>query len=119
MFSEIENGNREESIVQQYNEAATKQFNEEVLERCEGCGRTFNPEALVKHQKHCLQLNGISPQSNKSESEQYWDPELEPPKPKLLVCYICGREFGSTSLEIHLKTCKQKWEWAQEQKPAH
>ena len=38
-------------------------------------------------------------------------------KPKSLVCYICGREFGTTSLEIHLKTCKKKWDWEQDQKP--
>jgi len=30
-------------------------------------------------------------------------------KPCFLVCYICGREFGKTSLEIHLKTCKIKF----------
>lgn len=26
-------------------------------------------------------------------------------RPKALVCYICGREYGTRSLEIHLKTC--------------
>ena len=42
-------------------------------------------------------------------------------KPKTLVCYIwyhrlyylisfSGREFGTASLEIHLKSCKKKWE---------
>ena len=31
-------------------------------------------------------------------------------RPKALMCYICGREYGTTSLEIHLKTCKKKWE---------
>ena len=30
-------------------------------------------------------------------------------RPKALVCYICGRQFGTASLEIHLKTCKQKF----------
>ena len=30
-------------------------------------------------------------------------------KPTFLTCYICGREFGKTSLEIHLKTCKIKF----------
>ena len=28
-----------------------------------------------------------------------------------------GREFGSASLEIHLKSCKKKWEIEQSQKP--
>jgi hypothetical protein len=26
-----------------------------------------------------------------------------------LICYICGREYGTKSLEIHLKTCKLKF----------
>jgi hypothetical protein len=33
------------------------------------------------------------------------------------MCYICGREFGTASLEIHLKTCKKKWDIEQEKKP--
>ena len=108
MFEEILNGNRDESIIQQYNETATKQFKEEVLERCDGCGRTFQPEALIKHQKMCLK--------GKSQTEDDML-SLLTQKPKSLVCYICGREFGTTSLEIHLKTCKKKWDWEQDQKP--
>lgn len=38
-------------------------------------------------------------------------------KPKGLMCYICGREYGTSSLEIHLKTCKKKWEIEQEKLP--
>lgn len=29
-------------------------------------------------------------------------------KPNFLICYICGREFGKYSLEIHLKACIEK-----------
>ena len=39
-----------------------------------------------------------------------WKAATDPKKPKALVCYICGREFGTASLEIHLKSCKKKWE---------
>jgi zinc-finger of a C2HC-type len=38
-------------------------------------------------------------------------------RPKALTCYICGREFGTSSLEIHLKSCKKKWELEEEKKP--
>jgi hypothetical protein len=31
-------------------------------------------------------------------------------KPLFLMCYCCGREFGKHSLEIHLKTCLEKFE---------
>lgn len=30
-------------------------------------------------------------------------------RPKTLICYICGREYGTKSLEIHLKACEKKW----------
>ena len=40
-------------------------------------------------------------------------------RPKALMCYICGREYGTASLEIHIKTCKKKWEIEQEKKPAN
>jgi len=38
-------------------------------------------------------------------------------KPKAVMCYICGREFGSASIEIHLKSCKKKWDVEQSAKP--
>ena len=38
-------------------------------------------------------------------------------RPRGVMCYICGREYGSTSIEIHLKACKKKWETQEEQKP--
>lgn len=38
-------------------------------------------------------------------------------KPKSLTCYICGREFGTRSLSIHLKTCIKKWELQEMSKP--
>ena len=31
-------------------------------------------------------------------------------RPKTLVCFICGREYGTKSLEIHIKTCEKKWD---------
>lgn len=30
--------------------------------------------------------------------------------PKTFVCYICGQGFGSLSIGIHIKSCKEKWE---------
>ena len=38
-------------------------------------------------------------------------------KPKSVTCYICGRDFGTASIEIHLKSCKQKWEIEENKKP--
>jgi len=38
-------------------------------------------------------------------------------RPVALVCYICGREYGTKSLPIHVKTCKVKWEKEQDLLP--
>ena len=40
-------------------------------------------------------------------------------RPKGLMCHICGREFGTKSLEIHLRACKKKWEIQESAKPAN
>eukprot|EP00163_Fabomonas_tropica_P012404 TRINITY_DN23694_c0_g1_i1.p1 TRINITY_DN23694_c0_g1~~TRINITY_DN23694_c0_g1_i1.p1 ORF type:complete len:455 (-),score=81.32 TRINITY_DN23694_c0_g1_i1:133-1497(-) len=39
--------------------------------------------------------------------------------PKMKICYICGREFGSTSLPIHQKQCLKKREIEQSRLPKH
>ena len=38
-------------------------------------------------------------------------------KPKALMCYICGREYGTASLDIHIKSCEKKWENEQAKLP--
>ena len=38
-------------------------------------------------------------------------------RPKSIICYICGREYGTRSLEIHIKSCEKKWEIEQQQLP--
>jgi hypothetical protein len=36
-----------------YNNEAFNSYNTKALVPCSGCGRTFLPESLVKHQKMC------------------------------------------------------------------
>ena len=33
-----------------------------------------------------------------------------PAPPALPACHLCGRQFGTSSLGIHLKACKERWE---------
>lgn len=39
--------------------------------------------------------------------------KFQPPpvikRPPTMVCYICGREFGSKSISIHEPQCLEKW----------
>ena len=41
------------------------------------------------------------------------------PMRRFVTCHICGREFGSASIEIHQKSCRKKWEQEEAAKPAH
>ncbi len=37
---------------------------------------------------------------------------MQPPamsKPAALLCYLCGKEFGTSSLKFHVKSCAAKW----------
>lgn len=40
-------------------------------------------------------------------------------RPVAVVCYICGRQYGRSSLGIHLKQCKDLWEKREALKPRH
>ena len=35
-----------------------------------------------------------------------------------VVCFICGREYGTTSIQRHIPSCKQKWDNEQNLLPA-
>uniref|UniRef100_H3HDU2 Uncharacterized protein n=1 Tax=Phytophthora ramorum TaxID=164328 RepID=H3HDU2_PHYRM len=37
--------------------------------------------------------------------------------PVTRVCHVCGRQYGMSSFEIHLKQCKKMWVQQEEQKP--
>ena len=31
-------------------------------------------------------------------------------RPVAVICYICGRQYGRSSIEIHIRQCKKLWE---------
>lgn len=80
---------------------------------CEYCGRTFLPDRLLVHQRSC-KSKGENPRTANTNS-----PDVPaglkktssgiPARPRTLICYICGREFGTLSLPIHEPKCLEKW----------
>jgi hypothetical protein len=34
-----------------------------------------------------------------------------------VICYICGREFGTASIKIHIPQCEKKWDVEQQKLP--
>jgi hypothetical protein len=104
------------------NDEAFDTYNTSALVPCDGCGRTFLPDSLKRHIKGC---KGAGVKGKPSGAMGGGGPGMVPKKealpqvvrPKALMCYICGREFGTASLEIHLKSCKKKWDLEQALKP--
>lgn len=38
-------------------------------------------------------------------------------RPRAVTCHLCGREYGTASIDIHLKACEEKWLREEETKP--
>ncbi|XP_036596802.1 zinc finger protein 474-like [Trichosurus vulpecula] len=98
--------------LQSINKVAFESAQAQLLP-CEHCGRTFLPDRLLVHLRSC------KPKANFSEN-------LPPKKktlggivspPKTLLCYICGREFGSQALSSHEAECLEKWKVENERLP--
>jgi transcription elongation factor Elf1 len=53
----------------------------------------------------------------KKSKEPVKEKRLPGQRPRMLVCPLCGREFGSMSLNIHMKSCKEKFERQQRDLP--
>jgi len=113
--------------VDAQNEAAWESYKNNLVP-CPNCTRTFLPDRLEVHLRSCKGSGGggggsaegggggnaSSPQSRPRTGES-----KAPVRPKMLVCYICGREYGSKSLSIHEPQCMKKWEQEQSQLPKH
>ncbi|XP_069138183.1 zinc finger protein 474-like [Argopecten irradians] len=113
--------------VDAMNEAAWESSKAQLIP-CGNCGRTFAPDRLPVHQRSCKPKGGAA----KTDASTPTPSPLtsggmmggntkggSPPKggPRTVVCYICGREFGSKSLPIHEPQCLEKWKVQNDQLP--
>ncbi|KAM7148066.1 LOW QUALITY PROTEIN: zinc finger protein 474-like [Molossus nigricans] len=94
------------------NEAAFESSQAQLLP-CESCGRTFLPDRLLVHQRSC-KPKGEGPRApNANRPNDLTGLKKAsggiPARPRTLICYICGREFGTLSLPIHEPKCLEKW----------
>ena len=97
---------------------------------CENCGRTFLPDRLSVHQRSCRPGNAVKPgrgsiarngsaDNGNTNRFGFREQPREPVKPKTVVCYICGREFGTASISIHEPQCLKKWKIENNSLPKH
>ncbi|XP_022108662.1 zinc finger protein 474-like [Acanthaster planci] len=106
-----------------YNQAAYQAANSQLLP-CGNCGRTFAPDRLPVHERSCgrPKTTTIRSRNSMASSSTFGSPNGRPSanstaKPRTLICYICGREFGTKSLPIHEPQCLQKWHMQNQQLP--
>ncbi|RUS72488.1 hypothetical protein EGW08_019742, partial [Elysia chlorotica] len=91
---------------EQMNEAAYQSAKSQLIP-CPNCGRTFAPDRLTVHQRACKPKAGTSKAATVESPPAKSPPVMR--RPPTVVCYICGREFGSKSISIHEPQCLQKW----------
>ena len=106
------------------------------LIQCYKCGGYFNEDRIDAHSRMCLGTKEEIPNKKpllpsytfdseedktstdifvkKLEKELKNEAKMTPSisstqfsRPVALVCYLCGKEFGTSSLEIHLKSCRK------------
>jgi len=88
--------------MDRYNDAAFKAYNEEALVRCEHCGRTFLPKALIVHQRSCTAEKPFSrPLSRERKSSS---PTKRPPSVSTNSSYQWSRSSNASSSPQRPKT---------------
>ena len=98
--------------IEAYNDAAYDAWSKD-LEPCPNCERRFLPDRLVVHMRSCAkQAAGdvLAAGSGQGGGGKVGMARDKGPNHVLPVCHLCGREFGTASLSIHLKTCKERFE---------
>ena len=138
-FDDIVCGKITEENKDQYNDEAFKNYNENALEPCPNCARTFLPDRLVIHLRSCKGAKGSkaspakagkpdagkassgggsgstpAPKASSKKKQKSKSPARGPPG---IICYICGRKYGTASIDIHIPQCEELWEKTEAQKP--
>lgn len=91
---------------------------------CRICGRNFGTRSIKIHEPQCSrrwqqmqndlaseQKDQLTLQRQKSAKNQEGSPSIYPDlsQKRTITCYICGRDFGSSSIAIHEPQCLKKW----------
>lgn len=108
--------------VQKFNDEQFKEFTAN-LSPCPNCGRTFLPDRLPVHMKGC-KASGGPPSGRSQVSNTTVRPTSQAGfnktnsggglkrgpgiRPVLPTCYLCGQQFGTSSIGIHVPQCYQK-----------
>ncbi|KAJ7423189.1 Zinc finger protein 474 [Willisornis vidua] len=111
------------------NEAASQSAQAQLVP-CGNCGRTFFPDRLPVHERCCRGGkgprsgvgSGKDAQSETREGTSGAAPAVQAKvikRPPTVICYICGREYGTKSIGIHEPQCLKKWHQENDNLPKH
>ncbi|KAG1674592.1 hypothetical protein FOA52_001841 [Chlamydomonas sp. UWO 241] len=99
-----------------FNSAMSDYWSKISLRKCHICTRTFRDEAYAHHAKVCTSENPGGPLGlPKGVTQAGTAPAARggvggiDSKPRGYMCYLCGQQYGSTSLAIHVPQCYEKW----------
>ena len=98
---------------------------------CEHCGKEIAANRVVVHSRTCKPSSQMTTENitfptlprvlrTESGSSTVSEPESHAKvvnKLSSVVCYICGREYGTRSIAIHEPQCLKKWKIANTQLP--
>jgi hypothetical protein len=98
--------------VDAYNEAAYSAWSGDLVP-CPHCQRKFLPDRLPVHLRGC-DKRPADAETKTSDGLTEWEraqgKKSAGEKKQLPFCHLCGRQFGTASLKIHLKECAKKYE---------
>lgn len=98
---------------EEMNEAAWEASKAQLIP-CDNCGRRFAPDRLSVHQRSCKPKPGQAPPPAQSSGGYGGGGgggrgPAPPREPVYVICYVCGRKYGTKSIDIHEPQCLEKW----------
>ncbi|KAK0180898.1 hypothetical protein PV327_003231 [Microctonus hyperodae] len=81
---------------------------------CQICGRNFGIRSIKIHEPQCLKKNRSDNDISTNEENNktsFLSTSLngDESQKRTTTCYICGRDFGTASIDIHEPQCLKKW----------
>ncbi|GIL72949.1 hypothetical protein Vretimale_4597 [Volvox reticuliferus] len=128
--------------VEEFNSRMYSYWDKVSLVACPICARTFRPDAFERHAKVCTPDNPGGPLGPNKHAPQPRPgaggggggggmggrpssamrsggapARRDGERPRAYMCYLCGQQFGSQSLTIHIPQCYEKWLKVEATKP--
>ena len=82
------------SLIMSSNEESLDIFEKLYAIPCKNCNKEYSVMKYYKHISNCKKMKQTKPKETDERPQGMW--------PAGLFCYICGREYFSKSLAIHI-----------------